>query len=257
MILKSEINKNYFGLGLYEKVVGRRFFSAKELDDEKDTSYKKTILDLLPDFEQELLKYSNNSFEKNIKIKNRYKKFKIQCFSWRGLWSDRNMFFGENGPNYKLKLVNHYTRNFMKPILVPILDIKYYLPAFTNFDNNKLFKKTKENNFLLNMDIDKILKSSDQSQSMIKDIKKNFTPESNNKENYLRKIYTKSNETLAEKYSKISNKLDFGKEEEFTFLRKDPKANKKAKKNYFLCCIVKTSHHIKGVCFIDETELNF
>ena len=257
MILKSEINKNYFGLGLYEKVVGRRFFSAKELDDEKDTSYKKTILDLLPDFEQELLKYSNNSFEKNIKIKNRYKKFKIQCFSWRGLWSDRNMFFGENGPNYKLKLVNHYTRNFMKPILVPILDIKYYLPAFTNFDNNKLFKKTEENNFLLNMDIDKILKSSDQTQSMIKDIKKNFIPESNSEENYLRKIYTKSNETLAEKLSKISNKLDFGKEEEFTFLRKDPKANKKAKKNYFLCCIVKTSHHIKGVCFIDETELNF
>ena len=42
------------------------------------------------------------------------------------------------------------------------------------------------------MDIDKILKSSDQTQSMIKDIKKNFIPESNNKENYLRKIYTKS-----------------------------------------------------------------
>ena len=254
LTLKSEINKNYFGLGFYEKTVVRRFFSAKELNDEKDTSYKKTILDLLPNFEQELLKYSNNSFEKNIKIKNRYKKFKIQCFSWRGLWSDRKMFFGENGPNFKLKLVNHYTKNFMKPILAPILDMKYYLPAFSSFDDSKLFRKTEEKKFLLNMDIDKILKSSDQTQSMIKDIKNNFDQES---ENYLRKIYTKSNQNLSEKLFTISNKLDFGKEEEFTFLRKSKKIIKNSKKNYFLCCIVKTSHHIKGACFIDDNQLNF
>ena len=47
------------------------------------------------------------------------------------------MFFGENGPNVKLKLANHYTNNFMRPILVPILDIKYYLPDFSHFDTKK------------------------------------------------------------------------------------------------------------------------
>ena len=251
--LKSEVNKNYFGLGLYEKVVVKRFFSAKELDDENDTSYSKTILDLLPNYEQELFKYSNNSFERNMKIKNKYKKFKIQCFSWRGLWSDQKMFFGENGPKFKLKLVNHYTKTFMKPLLVPILDIKYYLPAFSNFDRNKLFKKSEENYFSLNMDIDKILRTNDQTLSMVKSIEQELNPN----ENYLRKIYVKSNPTLAEILFKISNKLDVGKEEEFTFLRKCSTIHRKYQKNYFLCCIVKASHHIKGVCFIEEKQLNF
>ena len=265
LILRSEINKNYFGLGLYEKVVTKRFFTAKELDDSKDMSYKTTILELLPNYERDLLKYSNNSFEKALKVKNKYKKIKKQCFSWRGLWSDRNMFFGENGPEFKLKLINHYTKNFMRPILVPILDINYYLPDFTNFDKNNLFKKTEkegeeESNFSINIDIDKILKSNEQNQLLIKNIKESMVQESDIPENYLRKIYIKSNPILAENLFQISNKLDFGKEAEFTFLRKESTLNyssKIIKKNYFLCCIVKPSHHIKGVCFIQEEKLSF
>ena len=105
-ILKSLINEAYFGLSLYEKKVKIRHYIANKISEEADTSYRKTILELLPNYEQELLKYSNNSFEKNIKIKNIYKKFKIQCFSWRGFWSDQKMFFREGGPNFKLKLVN-------------------------------------------------------------------------------------------------------------------------------------------------------
>ena len=97
--LKSEIDKNYFGLDLYEKVVSNRLFSADQLDKEKDTSYKTKILNLLPNYEKELLKYSNNSYERNIKIKNKYKKLKKQCFSWRGYWSDTKIFFGENNPS--------------------------------------------------------------------------------------------------------------------------------------------------------------
>ena len=74
------------------------------------------------------------------------------------------MFFCEGGPKFKLKLVNHYTKTFMKPILVPILDIDYYLPSFSDFDTSKLFllegNKT-GNQFILNLDIDKILKLSE------------------------------------------------------------------------------------------------
>ena len=262
--MKSEIDKNYFGLDLYEKVVSNRLFSADQLDKEKDTSYKTKILNLLPNYEKELLKYSNNSYERNIKIKNKYKKLKKQCFSWRGYWSDAKIFFGENSSsNFALKLVNHYTRNFMKPILVPILDIEHYLPAFSNFDKNKLFKSSEKNNFFLNLDLDKILKSSEQSQLILKDKTDSIQEMDNNNdndinnENYLQKIYMKSNQDLAEKLLKISNRLDFGKAEEFIFLRKNNNVQKKSKKNYFLCCIVKTSHHIKGVCFIDENQLNF
>ena len=193
--LKSKINEDYFGLSLYEKKAIYRFHLAEEISNEIDMSYRKTILDLLPNYEQELLKYSNNSFEKNIKIKNIYKKFKIQCFSWRGFWADQKMFFIEEGPNFKLKLVNHYTKDFMKPILVPILDMNYYLPSFSAFSADKLFKDKKEKEkFELNMDIDKILKSNDLNQSLIKDLQKNFELESRPGiyENYLRKIYQNS-----------------------------------------------------------------
>ena len=262
-ILKSLINEAYFGLSLYEKKVLIRHYIANEISKEADTSYRKTILELLPNYEQELLKYSNNSFEKNIKIKNIYKKFKIQCFSWRGFWSDQKMFFREGGPNFKLKLVNHYTKNFMKPILVPILDMQYYLPTFSKFTPEKLFKdkdsNKNENNFGLNMDIDKILKSNDLNQSLIKNLKKNFESEScpNIQENYLRKLYTKSNESLSEKLLLIANKLDFGKEEEYIFIKRKSTKNIQLRKNCYLCCIVKTSHHIKGVCFVDDMKLNF
>jgi hypothetical protein len=56
----------------------------------------------------------------------------------------------------------------MKPILVPILDIIYYLPTFSDFDVHKLFKNIEndkiENEFRLNLDIDKILKLSEQNK---------------------------------------------------------------------------------------------
>ena len=259
--LKSKINKYIFDLNLYEKKVKNRFNIIDELNQDYDTSYKNIILELLPNYEQELLKYSNNSLEKNVKKKNQYKRFKIQCFSWKGFWSDRNMFFCEGGPKFKLKLVNHYTKTFMKPILVPILDIVYYLPSFSDFDTSKLFSlegKTTENKFSLNLDIDKILKLSEQNRIALINIQKTFGQDKQSnilKENYLRSIYTKSNKDLAENLFKISNKLDFGKEEEFALIEKN-KSSKNEKK-YYLSCIVKTSHHIKGVCFIDNTKLNF
>ena len=227
-ILKSEINNNYFGLSKYEIIVTKRFFSAKVLDDENDVSYRKTILGLLPVYERELLKYSNNSFERNIIIKNLYKKFKKKCFSWRGYWCNKKLFFGENGPEFKLKLINHYTRNFMKPILVPILDINYYLPHFSGkFDINQLFKKSEEKNLEIKMDIDKILKVNEQAKTTTKNVKKSFEHGTNNQENYLRKIYQKNNPILEKKLTNIANKLDFGKEEEFTFIRKGKKIKQK------------------------------
>ena len=264
--LKAKIDKNIFNFKSYEIIVKNRFYIIKSLSEEFNTTYKKTILELLPSYEQELLKYSNNSLEKNIKKKNQYKRFKIQCFSWRGFWSDRKMFYGEKGPKFKLKLVNHYTKTFMKPILVPILDIEYYLPSFSSFDISKLFKENTlsntANEFVLNMDIDQILKLSEKNQLALKNIQKTFGQDkSNNKlrENILRNIYIKSNKDLAENLFQIANKLDFGKEEEFTFIEKknSSKAKDKNEKKYYLSCIVKTSHHIKGVCFIDDTKLNF
>ena len=250
--LKNRILNNFFSLKSFKKIVDYRFELLPCFQETYDESYKNTILDLLPKYEMELAKHSNNSLEKNIINKNKYKIFKKNAFSWRGFWSNRENYFCEN-PNFKYKLINHYTKNFMKPLLVPILDISYYLPEFSGFDKKKLFRKElKENK--INLDIDKVLKSSENYSEQ------NTKEKSKEKkiENYLVNIYKKSNLTLYEKYQKIANNLEFGKEEEFAYIERD--SNKNTEENtqkYFLSCLVKTSHHIKGVCFIDDNNLNF
>ena len=142
----------------------------------------------------------------------------------------------------------------MKPLLSPILDIEYYLPEFTYFKLEKLFMKDdneEKNEFKLTMDIDKILKLSEQNQITMNNIKEIFDKSSKkSRENYLRKIYTKSNPKLAESLKKISNNLDLGKEDEFTKIEHnifDKNSIDIKKPKYVLACLVKTSHHIKGV----------
>ena len=136
--LKTKLNNSFYSLNSYKNLVKYRYDLIQCLQDIFDDSYKKTILILLPQYENELAKYSNNSLEKNIKNKNRYKVFKKNAFSWRGYWSLRDDFF-KNISKFKIKLINHYTKTFMKPILVPILDISYYLPEFSGFKKKDLF----------------------------------------------------------------------------------------------------------------------
>ena len=254
--LRERLYIDFFGINNYKKIVDNRIKEIKSISNEKDEEYKKDILLLLPLYEKELLKYSNNSLEKNKKIKNIYKKFKKKAFSWNGYWAERNLFF-EHQDKLKFKVMNHLTKTMMKPLLEPILDIPYYLPAFSGFDPNNLFNSEKEENtpkFKLVMDIDKILKSSE--QSTIKETK-NKLNENEKNENFLRNIYAKSSPELALSFQKIANSLDFGKEEEFAIIQDIKSASNKTEKKYFLSCLVKTSHHIKGVCFIDNSFLNF
>ena len=301
-IISETLSQKYFPVNDYKAIVEQRIDTLKKIDEEisKDNwEYSDDeILKLLPLYEKELVHYSNNSLEKNLKKKNLYKIIKKTIFSWRGYWSDRSIFYQEKKNNnnndndsfadkkdvskVKYKLINHYTRSFMKPLLIPILDIHYYLPDFSGYDPTTIFN-TKEQ-FIVNMDIDKIVKLKEEQ-------KKKDDEKVNLKENYLRQIYNKSNPALADKLLKISDSLDFGKEEEFSVFKEEkdsknnaenktetkngdstekeePKKDDNNKKNnneeeekenrkYYLCCLVKTSHHIKGVCFVDDNNINF
>ena len=89
-------------------------------------------------------------------------------------------------------------------------------------------------------------------------IKNNQLNDEKKEENYLREIYIKSNPEVEEQLLKISNNLDFGKEEEEYIEEKTGTIKSiHLQRNFFLSCLVKTSHHIKGVCFVDENQLNF
>ena len=317
------LNEKYFCLYSYKSIVDSRFNEIQKLKDNLIYNYVEQILDLLPSYEKELAKYSNNSLEQNLSRKNLYRKIKKQLFSWNGYWSDKSKFFNnkeskednnsdndsenendnkiienkkeenDNKKNIlKYKLLNHYTRSFMKPILVPILDLSYYLPNFTGFDVKCLFNH--ENKQIINLDIDQILKLADsqnlnniskgKNNIIIDNEDNNIINDNNNKEsenniinednnninneekeetyNYLRNIYIKSNPEVAEELLKISNNLDFGKEEEEYSKVDDRNSSRRGSSFhtttiYFLCCLVKISHHIKGVCFVDENKLNF
>ena len=262
--LKDKILNKFFTFVNFQNTEGQRNDLIKEMNDDVDEKYTEEVLNILPLYERELSKSSNSSLENTIQKKNRYKAIKKKSFSWGGFWSDKKLFF-ENVDKLKLKLINHYTKTFMKPILTPILDIEYYLPEFSGFKISTLFRNNEENDdkFKITMDIDKILRLSEQNQIAMNNIKESFgEKKSKVRENYLRKIYLKSNEKLAQSLKKIANSLDFGKEEEFTNLdhsneKNDNNTSNNAKSKYFLSCLVKTSHHIKGVCFIDEKQLNF
>ena len=143
------------------------------LKDELNYEYIDEILRLLPLYENELMKYSNNSLENNIKKKNRYKIIKKKSFSWNGFWSDKKLFF-ENADLLKSKIKNHYTKTFMRPILVPILDINYYLPEFSGFKKKDLFIPSNEKEYKIILDIDKILKLKEQNIIMMNNIKEMF-----------------------------------------------------------------------------------
>ena len=91
--LINKLLNGFLSLNSFKKSVDFRYDLVPILEDSLDESYKKTILDLLPKYETELAKYSNNSLEKNIRNKNKYKSFKKMAFSWRGYWSCRDNFF--------------------------------------------------------------------------------------------------------------------------------------------------------------------
>ena len=82
------------------------------------------------------------NLETNQKIKE-YKKIKKQLFTFKGIWSTEEFFYSSKF-EMKYKLLNHYTEDFAKILLTPIVDLDYYLPTFSEFQTETLFR-TPEN----------------------------------------------------------------------------------------------------------------
>ena len=352
--LKKQLYQKYYSLNEYKTEVDIRYDLIRTLEDKLDYSYQINIFEMLPLYEKELLKYSNTSNKSKIKRKKIYIKQKKSIFSWNGMWSNRELFYEDiNYHKIKYKIINHYSRNLMKPLICPILDINYYLPDFTEFDKDKLFiqkdenKDNKINNISndLVLDFDKILKISNVNNDLslsynsssnninlnlfmsesTKNLNNFLIDEEESKNNILKQIYYQSNPKYGEFLVKLSNIIDFGKDEQLeldmieeenqlntinekdginnindnkfkTNIRKDTGKteitssstirtenienlnsfkssfvnltydNDKNKlknseflnnKEYFICCLVKPSHHIKGVIFIQEKKLIF
>ena len=233
---------------------------------------------------------SLNFFKDKIK-RNQYKKVKKKLFSWIGSWSDKNLFY-KHPENLKLKLKNHYSGELIKTILVPILDINYYFPNFSKFDKNKFFKDDNKN-YYINLDIDDVLNDSklyiENKISEENDIEKEEEikkeeekKEENNIENtnayneifikndygfnYLENIYKTTYPKLWKYYLKIiPKKIDFQLKNLENLNVKDFLENneinsenkKKSEKIFIECCLIKATHHIRGIMTLDSQKIIF
>ena len=152
------------------------FFVGNCPTDEK-LRINKVIKRLLPSYETQIKNYANEEFLNEKKRRNNYKSNKAKLFSWNGFWSNKYLFY-EHPEFLKLKVKNHYTKEMIKPLLVPILDFDYYTPPFKKFDKTKLFNK---DNYIykINLDIDDILLD----ESEIDNINNQNEKNNNQKEN--------------------------------------------------------------------------
>ena len=165
--LKNKLYQNYYSITDYKNLVDERFKSLTSFDDILDYSYYDGIYDLFNEFEKWIINLYNKRCKNYVKNRKEYKRQKKKIFTFNKMWSNRELFYGNNENDIiKYKVINHYSKNLMKPLISPIFDISYYLPKFTHFNVENMFMKnnSKENiskiSFELTLDFERIVKLS-------------------------------------------------------------------------------------------------
>ena len=266
----------------------------KKLINEEKERINSNILRIVPDFENNIRKYSSTSLIQEKKRRNRYQKVKKKLFSWRSFWSQKEIFYTH--PEYlKLKVKNHFTKEMSKIILSPVLDIDYYFPSFKKFNPEKLFNKD-DVKYKINLNIENILTGNEESDNENNEKKEKNTDEiilTKNKYgfNYLECLYKLNYVGLWDQYKirpeqKIILEVNNNEEDNITLLnnesqekanlknteekkaeltginklfKKDNKKNKIKTKtiSIFKCCLVKPTHHLNGYITCNDKKLKF
>ena len=163
------------------------------------------LLDIIPFLETQIRKYSSTSLIQEKKRRNKYKKMKKILFSWRGFWSQRDLFY-EFPEHLKLKIKNHFTKEMTKILFSPIIDLDYNMPTFSKFDNKKLFNKD-DFKYKVNLNIENLLLSNENEESVEGNNKNMENPNSDN--NTILKEEKKENKKISNKSLIIRNKYGF------------------------------------------------
>ena len=275
------------------------------------------ILNIVPFLENEIIKYSSTSLIQEKRRRNEYRKIKKIIFSWRGFWSQKELFY-DHPENLKLKIKNHFTKEMTKILLTPILDLEYYFPPFNKFDTRKIFNK-EDFKYKINLNINDILLSNetenrdkedkdienkidnneDNNVIKIEEEKRENKTEINSIDyknkygfNYLECIYKLTYDGLWEQYKtyseqkivldntnniknqKIYNNLlpelnlnlnsEKNNNSDNNASNTANKEQNKKKKNIkitkitpFKCCLVKSTHHIKGYIMCESKKIKF
>ena len=189
--------------------------------------------------------YKNNgkTIIKKLEIEKNYRKLKKKLFSWNNSYSDLNLFYNEEAKkSLKYKVLNHYTEEMTQPILVPILNLKSFLP----FNFSKNFKR----NYCVYDIIGKSFIDEDFSL-LIKKMEQNKNT-NNDKLNSIKSFFNESlikeSKKLQNKTNLINNNLD-GKEI-LKYLNLD-------NTDFYSYCLIKPGLHIRGYIIINKGNFDF
>ena len=142
LIKKKEFFHNY---NIYEEDMNKNSFY--------NIFYKNLLKNVNEFIEQIDLDISNLKMKKIFqlkKLKKKYRNIKKILFSWNGSYSDLDLFYNINNKKNKIKykILNHFSKNFSKPILIPIYDFNYYLLKFSSYNEPyNMFKNNYRDNF--------------------------------------------------------------------------------------------------------------
>ena len=233
-LISPILDINYY-LPVFSQYKKENLFINKN-NNEKDSN--DLILDFDTIFKKTRIKSieSNNKNNSNKKIRNDNDNFKINSFIDENIKKISGLLKNdseskENYLKYIYEKSNPKLYEYIKKIS-KILDLEKEEEQKEEIFNKKI------NNYLENEDND-IIKESERKDTVqtqrtsSSTIKKETTPNiSSFKNNFVNLVYDKDNNKL--KKEEILNN-----------------------KEYFLCCLVKPSHHIKGAIYIREKKLNF
>ena len=97
-----------------------------------------------------LVNMRKGDMEKKTKM-HLYIKQKKKLFSFLGLWSNEEYFYNKTKYEIKYKLVNHFTNDYTKVLFEPIINLDYYLPEFTKYNYEEIFRKEKNKEIINNL----------------------------------------------------------------------------------------------------------
>ena len=196
----------------------------------------------------------------NQKIKE-YKKIKKKLFTFKGIWSKEEFFYNSKY-HLKYKLLNHYTEDFAKIILTPIVDLDYYIPSFSEFETKNYFR-TPENQIPIYCLVDLSFALLNSPKIF------RYNKENNeNQENVMNKIIStiKSKRNCLFDLKLINYNFNYVDihAENFTdtilfkeYIDKKHLFNNQKNDSKFYACLVKQELHICGIFYNNEKELGF
>ena len=188
--------------------------------------------------------------------KSKYYKLKQRLFVFKGLWSKEEFYYDKKNYELKYKVFNHLTEEFTKILLTPIIDINYYLPKFSSFNIDKLFRHNDKNTISLERIVDLNPGLTEDKNKEVLDKNKiegneeiinNILAMKNINYKFVEDLSFESSEQNKENHYKLLT----------TYIRKVNAVNVSDHSSIDQCCFVKTSFHIKGLFYNNYTELGF